>query len=137
MSRRCSPRSTRKGGVVAEDIEARLSRMRKAMAKMASEGREPEFEALSRAYEALKVERDQGEAERLRAAHVEARRVAAARASGEPQRWRLPYGFASPLAAKRAREGWRPREEPSVPAGGLSPWRRGSPASEVIWRPGR
>jgi len=121
---------------MADEVEGRLARMRRAMAKMTAEGREREFEALSRAYEALRVERDQVEAERLRAARVEARRVAAVRAPGGPRRWRLPRGFGrSPLAQQRDRVG-RP-EVPVVPVGRLvlSPWRRGSPMEARIWRP--
>lgn len=119
---------------MAEDIETRLARMRRAMAKMAAEGREREFSALELAYAVLKRERDQEEASRLRAARVQARRVAAE----GPRRWRLPRGFGtSPLAARRAREGRA--EVPVVPVGrpALNPWRRSHPAAEVIWEPGR
>lgn len=122
---------------MAEDVEARLSRMRRAMAKMASEGREREFEALDRAYQVLARERDQEEESRLRAERARVRRAAAVRPVEEPRRWRLPRGFASPLASRRAREG-RP-EVPVIPVGrpALAPWRwRGVPMSEQIWRPG-
>lgn len=124
---------------MAEDIEARLSRMRKAMAKMAAEGREREFAALDAAYGVLVRERDEAEAARLRAERARVRRAAAERPAVEPQRWRLPRGFGrSPLAQQRDRTGWRPREEPRAPEGGLRPWRRyGGAMSDVIWRPGR
>lgn len=123
---------------MTEDVEARLARMRKAMAKMTAEGREREFDALDKAYQVLQRERDEQEAARLRAARVEVRRVAAVRPSEPSRRWRLPRGFGtSPLAAQRAREG-RP-DVPVVPDSrrrALSPWRRyGGSMSEQIWRP--
>lgn len=122
---------------MADEIEARLSKMRKAMAKMASEGREREFVALDAAYQVLKRERDEAEAARLRAERVRVRRAAVERPVEESGRWRLPRGFASPLAAQRAREGRR--EVPVIPVGrpALSPWRRVPPMREQIWRPGR
>lgn len=123
---------------MAEDIEARLSKMRKAMAKMAAEGREREFAALDAAYGVLVRERDEAEVARLRAERVRVRRAAAERPVEASGRWRLPRGFASPLAVQRAREG-RP-EVPVIPVGrpALSPWRRyGGMGAEVIWRPGR
>ncbi|GKQ37184.1 hypothetical protein [Streptomyces sp. A012304] len=124
---------------MADEVEARLDRMRRAMVKMRREGRQAEFDALVVAYEALKAEHvERVHEERRQAARA---RRAPQRAVEEPVRaelWRLPRGFASPLAAERARSGWRPREEPVVPAGALSPWRRGgSPMGERIWRPGR
>lgn len=106
------------------------------MAKMAAEGREREFNALDAAYGVLVRERDEAEVARLRAERVRVRRAAAERPAVEPQRWRLPRGFASPLAAQRAREG-RP-EVPVIPVGrpALSPWRRrGGLMAEQIWRP--
>lgn len=123
---------------MAEEIEVRLSRMRRAMAKMAAEGREAEFAALDTAYEALKRERDTQERARLQAERVRVRRAAAERAVEEPQRWRLPRGFGrSPLAQARDRDGRREVQIVSVSRRGLSPWRRyGSSMSEVIWRPG-
>lgn len=123
---------------MVDEVEARLSRMRRAMAKMVSEGREREFEALDKAYQVLARERDQGEAARLRAERVQVRRAAAARPSVASRRWKLPAGFGrSPLARERDRQG-RP-EVPVVPVGrpALSPWRRGPLMSEQVWRPGR
>lgn len=107
------------------------------MARMAAEGREREFAALDAAYQVLVRERGEAEAARLRAERVRVRRAAAERPSEEPQRWRLPRGFGrSPLAQQRDRSGWRPREEPRGPEGGLRPWRRrGGLMSEQIWRP--
>lgn len=122
---------------MAEETDARLARMRRALVKLRREGREREFEAVAEAYAGLKreqmerVEEEQRAAARARAVARRAERASEA-SSG---RWRLPRGFASPLAARRAREaapGW------VVPVGrpALSPWRRGGgPASEVIWRP--
>lgn len=136
MSMRCLPRSERKGKTVAEDIEVRLSRMRRAMARMLEQGREREFAALDKAYQALKREQVE-EAARERVAQGRPRRVGV-RPVEELRRWRLPRGFGrSPLAAQRAREG-RP-VVPVVPVGrpALSPWRYGGSMSEVIWRPGR
>lgn len=122
---------------MAEETDAQLARMRKAMVKLRREGRVQEFAAVASAYASLKAEQmaraeeEQRAAARARVAVRRAERASEA-SSG---RWRLPRGFASPLAAQRAREarpGW------VVPVGrpALSPWRRGGgPASEVIWRP--
>lgn len=123
---------------MADEVAARLARMRRAMAKLLCEGRQREFDAVAAAYEALKRERDQEEAGRLRAARLVARPVTAERAPEEPKRWRLPRGFGvSPLAAHRAVHG-SPSDVPVVPVGrpALSPWRRVSPMAEQVWRPG-
>lgn len=123
---------------MSEETVERLARMRRAMVKLHRQGRVREFEAVASAYASLKAELVERVHEEQRA---QARaRVAARRAEqGEREvsgRWRLPAGFSSPLAARRAREGWRPRVEPTGPAGGLRPWGRSwSPVSEVIWRP--
>lgn len=96
-------------------------------------------------YEELKAEHDRLKAEHVVRSHEEQREAARARRAQQraeeervrPARWRLPAGFGvSPMAAQRAREG-RP-EVPVVPVGRpvLSPWRRGSPMAEQIWRPG-
>lgn len=121
---------------MADEVEERLARMRRALAKLAQQGRQREFEAVAEAYAALKRERDHTEEDRLRAARVEARRVAAERPVEEPRRWRLPRGFASPLAARRAHEGVA--DVPVVPVGrpALAPWRRSHPMATQVWRPG-
>ncbi len=121
---------------MADEADEQLARMRRAMGKLAREGRQREFDAVAEAYAALKRERmEQAEQEHME--RVRARRAvrAAERPSVEPRRWRLPRGFGvSPLAVQRARE---PRPEWVVPVGrrALQPWRRGSPMSEQIWRP--
>lgn len=116
-----------------------MSQLRKRMAKAA---RRVDMDR----YAELKAEHDRLKDEHVLASHAEAKAAMRARrvreraqvAAVEPQRWRLPPGFGrSPLAQERDRAGWRPRVEPSVPAGGLRPWRRGSPAAEVLWRPGK
>lgn len=100
------------------------------MARMLEQGREREFAALDRAYQALKREQAE-EAARRGAGRV--RRVAV-RPVEESRRWRLPRGFGrSPLAQQRDRE--PRREEQVVPAAGLRPWRGGHPMSERVWRP--
>lgn len=120
----------------AEEREAQLSRLRK---RMATAARRKDMDR----YAELKAEHDSAKAAHVEASHAEmkaqmrARRVRerAQEAAEEPQRWRLPAGFGrSPLAQQRDRSGG-PREEPRGPEGGLRPWRRGSPAAEVIWRP--
>lgn len=124
---------------MGDEADVQLARMRRALAKLAREGREREFDAVAAAYAALKAQRmEQAEREHMEA--VRARRVArvAERPSPGPGRWRPPAGFGvSPGAVQRAREG--------VAGGGLvpdsrrrvlAPWRRGHPASEVVWRPG-
>lgn len=120
----------------AEEREAQLSRLRKRMARAA---RREDLAGFAK----LKAEHDRLKSAHVEASHAEmkaamrARRVRerAQAAAVEPQRWRLPAGFGrSPLAQQRDRSGG-PREEPRGPEGGLRPWRRGSPAAEVIWRP--
>lgn len=123
---------------MADEVEQRLDRMRRALVKLRREGRVREFEAVAVAYRALK-------GEHVERVHVERReqvraRRAQQRAVEEPVRprsWRFPAGFSSPLAAERARSGWQERREPTVPAGGLRPWRRGSLMETQIWRPGK
>jgi hypothetical protein len=117
----------------AGEREAELAALRKRMGRAARRGDRVELERLVAVYAAAK-------AEHVTASHEE--RIAARRARRaavrpvEPSgRWVLPAGFASPLAAERARSGVYPREEPSLPPGGLRPWRRGSPMRERIWRP--
>lgn len=125
---------------MADETDVQLARMRRAMAKLSREGRAREFAAVAEAYRALKTEAME-EAERERIAAVRARIAARAaeRPSPEPERWRLPRGFGtSPLAAQRAREGAdRGVLVPDSRRPALNPWRRGNPASEVIWQPGR
>lgn len=124
---------------MAEETDAQLARMRRAMAKLSREGREREFVAVAEAYRALKVQQ-------MEAAEVERREAVAARRAAAPavrpsgggrERWRLPRGFASPLAAQRAVQGFEwgalvPDSRRRV----LSPWRGGHPAAAQIWRPG-
>lgn len=125
---------------MADEADVRLARMRRALAKLSREGREREFQAVAAAYRALK-------AERMEAAEVERREAARARravapavrpSGGRRERWRLPRGFASPLAAQRAVQGFE--REPLVPDSRrpvLRPWRQTSPMEQQIWRPGR
>ncbi|MDX3570807.1 hypothetical protein [Streptomyces sp. ID05-47C] len=118
---------------MAEDAVERLARMRRAMVKMQRAGRQREFDVLAAEYARLKAEQmERAEAEQQAA--VRARRAVQV-VRERPGRRRLPYGFSSPLAAERARSGWRPREEPTVPAGGLRPWREQSLMATQIWRP--
>lgn len=117
--------------------EERLAVLRKRMAKAARRRDAGRYEELKAEHDRLKaVHVEQSHAEQREAARM---RRAAERAREErerPRPWRLPPGFASPLAAERARSGWRPREEPVAPAGGLRPWRRGGSLMETrIWRP--
>lgn len=119
-----------------ETAEQQLAKLRRRMAKALRRGDAAEYERLSAAYADLKAEhiervhRQQREAARARRAQQ------AATVPQEPERWRLPPGFRSPLAMERARSGIRPREEPpGPPPSGLRPWRRPWPPSEVIWRP--
>jgi len=116
-----------------EEREEQLAALWKRMARAARRGQMDRFEALRQEHERLKAEHVERSHEEGRAAARA--RAAAQRAQVRPVRWRLPAGFSSPLAAERARSGWRPRVEASAPAGGLRPWRRGSPMSERIWRP--
>lgn len=122
---------------MVEETDARLARMRRALAKLRREGRVQEFAAVASAYASLKAEqmaRAEEEGRAAARARVAARRVERP-AVASPERWRLPAGFASPLAARRARDG-RPGGVVPVGRPALSPWRRGGgPASEVIWRP--
>jgi hypothetical protein len=125
-----------------EEREAELGALRKRLRKAGRRGDRAEYERLSREYTRLKDEHvtrthEEYVAER-RAARVAQRALRAQEEAERPGPWRLPPGFSSPLAAQRARSGWRPREEPVAPPGGLRPWRRGGGLmSEVIWRPGR
>jgi hypothetical protein len=118
--------------------EEQLVKLRRRMGKALRRGETAEFDRLSAVYARRKAEHVTA----VHAEHMAERRAArAAQRAQEAQErakpWRLPYGFSSPLAAQRARSGVRPREEPSMPAGGLRPWRRSwSPMSEQIWRPG-
>lgn len=125
---------------MAEETEVRLAKMRRALAKLRREGRLREFDAVAEAYQALK--RQQMErAEEERRAEARARRAPApaVRPSGGARRvWRLPRGFASPLAAQRAAQGFE--REPLVPDSrrpALNPWRGSHPMTDVVWRPGR
>lgn len=122
---------------LAEAREAELAKVWKRMGKAARRGD-------SERYEELKAEHDRLKAEHVTLSHEERiaelrARVAARRAQEayeRPERWRLPRGFASPLAQQRARAG-RP-EVPVIPVGrpALNPWRRVPSMAEVIWRPG-
>jgi hypothetical protein len=117
--------------------EAELARLRKQLRKAGRRGDRAEYERLSALYARQKAVHVGA----VHAEHIAERRAArvAQRAQEARERvkpWRLPYGFLSPLAAERARSGWRPREEPVRPAYGLNPWRRsGGPMTERIWRP--
>lgn len=122
----------------AEEREVQLAALRKRMRRAARRGDAAELERLSAEYaEAKAVHVVQSHEEQRAAALARRAEKRAVGAQQQPRVWRLPRGFASPLAAERARQGWRAREEPQHPGGGLSPWRRPSPASERIWRPGR
>lgn len=117
--------------------EEQLGVLRKRMRRAARRGEAEVLEQLSAEYAELKAEHVVRSHEE-RIAEVRARAAArrAERAVERPERWRLPAGFGtSPLAAERARTGWRPREEPVRPARGLQPWRRGSLMETRIWRP--
>jgi hypothetical protein len=121
-----------------EEREAELAALRKQIRKAGRRGDRVEYERLSALYARQKAVHVTA----IHEEHIAERRAvrAAQRAqerAEEPKRWRLPYGFSSPLAAERARSGVRPREEPAgPPPGGLSPWRRSwSPMSERIWKP--
>ena len=121
----------------AEVREAELARVFKRMGRAARRGD-------TARYEELRAEHDRLKDEHVMASHMEAKAAMRARRAEEraqaaavaPKGWRRPRGFGvSPLAAVRARGGG-PREEPVMPPGGLSPWRRGgSPMGERIWRP--
>lgn len=122
--------------MASETAEEQLGKLRRQMAKALRGGDTAEYERLSALYADLKaaeverVHREQREAARSRRAAREAQQEATVPRA--PKRWRLPRGFASPLAAERARTGVRPREEPpGPPPGGLRPW----PPSTQIWRP--
>ncbi|MBP5915744.1 hypothetical protein F3K34_27160 [Streptomyces sp. LBUM 1486] len=120
----------------AEEREEQLVKLRRRMGRLLRRGETAEFDRLSAEYGRLKGEH----VLKVHEEHVAARRALRAaqrvqqRVEG-PKRWKLPRGFASPLAAERARSGVRPREEPSMLAGGLHPWRRAHPMAERIWRP--
>jgi hypothetical protein len=120
------------------DATEELAKLRRRMGRALRRKDTGEYERLAAVYADLKgAEVERAHRERREASRA---RRAAQRAAVEARedRWRLPYGFSSPLAAERARSGVRPQEEPAgPPRGGLRPWRRGwSPMSEVIWRPG-
>lgn len=118
--------------------EAELVKLRRRMRRAARRGDAVVLEGLSAEYaEAKAVHVVQSHEEQRAAALARRAEKRAVGAQQQPRAWRLPRGFSSPLAAERARSGWRPRVEPQHPGGGLSPWRRSSPAAEVIWRPGR
>lgn len=120
---------------MADGTDVRLARMRAAMGRMLRAGRQREFDALGAAYAALKAEQMEV-AERERREAARARRARQRPVVRESSRaWRLPRGFASPLAAERARGVGVPREEPVRPAYGLRPWRSVSPGQRRIWRP--
>jgi hypothetical protein len=123
----------------AEVREAELARVFRRMGRAARRGDAERFEELKAEHEALKAEHVRLSHEEQREAARERLRVQVAeRPSPGPGRWRPPAGFGvSPGAVQRAREG--------VAGGGLvpdsrrrvlAPWRRGHPASEVVWRPG-
>ncbi|GGK65499.1 hypothetical protein [Streptomyces flaveus] len=120
-----------------EEREAELEKLRRQMRRAARRGEAEELERLSAAYGRLKGEHVQRTHEEYVAGRRAARAalVAQQRVVEPSKPWRLPRGFQSPLAAQRARSGVRPREEPTMPAGGLRPWRRGSLMEEQIWRP--
>lgn len=125
---------------MADEADVRLARMRRALAKLSREGREREFAAVAAAYAELKRQRmEAAEAERREAVRARRAAVPAVRPSGGVrERWRLPRGFASPLAAQRAAAGFE--RGPVVPDSRrpvLSPWRGSHPMAEVVWRPGR
>ncbi|NGO43784.1 hypothetical protein [Streptomyces ureilyticus] len=117
--------------------EEQLVKLRHRMGKALRRGEMAEYDRLSASYGRLKS----AHVLKVHEEHVAGRRAAVAERRAQqraevPKRWKLPSGFSSPLAAERARSGWRPREEPVAPAGGLRPWRRyGSPMSERIWKP--
>jgi hypothetical protein len=118
-----------------EEREAELRRLFRRMGRAARREDAAGLERLSVEYAALKaahVAESHAEAR----AEVRARRAAARASEGQERRpWRLPRGFASPLAAELARLPVA-APAPQVPAGGhLRPWRGGHPASAVIWRP--
>lgn len=122
---------------MADEVDEKLAKMRRAMGKLSRQGRTKEFEALSVAYAELKKSvMERAEVEQREQARARRAALRAQRPVERSGRWKLPAGFGvSPLAAQRARSGG-PREEPTMPAGGLRPWRRyGSPMQEQIWRP--
>lgn len=121
----------------AEEREERLVKLRRRMGRLLRRGETAEFDRLSAVYARLKAEHVNRTHEEYVAERRAVRAAVRARQRVEgPGRWKLPRGFASPLAAERARSGVRPREEPRHPGYGLHPWRRGGgPMSERIWRP--
>lgn len=122
--------------LTAVEREQELVKLRRRMGRLLRRGESAEFDRLSAEYGRLKAEHVLRTHEEYVAERRAARAaVRAQEAAVGPARWRLPRGFASPLAAERARSGWRPREEPSAPAGGLRPWRGRHPFAERIWRP--
>lgn len=120
----------------AEAREAELAKVFKRMGKAARRGDAARYEELRAEHGRLKAEHVVLSHEERRA-EARARRAAvrAQEAAVGPARWRLPRGFASPLAAERARTGWRERREPRHPGYGLRPWREVAPGERQIWRP--
>lgn len=119
-----------------QEREAELARLRKQMRKAGRGGDRAEYDRLSALYGRLKGEHVEAVHEE-RIARVRAERAAVrARERAEPSRaWRLPAGFSSPLAARRAREGRRGVVVPDSRRPALSPWRRGSLMETRIWWP--
>ena len=119
----------------AEEREQQLVRLRRRMGRVLRRGESAEFDRLSAVYGRLKGEHvtrsheEQWEEARARRAAVRAQEAL------QRPAWRLPRGFASPLAAERARTGWQERREPQHPGRGLSPWRSQSPMEQRVWRP--
>lgn len=108
--------------------EAGLEKLRRRMGRAARRGDAAGWERLRVEYAELKAAHVARSHEEQRE-QVRARRVAVRAVEGRQRRvWRLPRGFASPLAVERARTGIRPREEPRHPGYGLRPQRQ-------IWRP--
>jgi hypothetical protein len=110
------------------------------MAKAARRGNSDRYEELRAEHDRLKVVHVERSHEEQRAA-ARARALArrAEEAEERARRWRLPPGFALPLARERAVFGGS-SSVPMVPDSrrlALRPWRRGNPASEVIWHPER
>ncbi len=116
--------------------EKELAVLRRQVRRAAKRGEKAEFDRLSAEYGRLKAEHVLKVHEEYVAERRAARAALRAQERAErPGPWRLPSGFASPLAEQRARGGWRPRVESSAPAGGLRPWRGGHPMSERVWSP--
>lgn len=120
---------------MSDDVTEELGKLRRRMGRALRRGDTVEYGSLSVRYARLKAQQME-DAEREHRDRVRARRAVreAQRASEGP--WRLPRGFASPLAVERARTGVRPREEPPGAGYGLRPWRTEGPMERQIWRPG-